>query len=110
MERTITENVKIWTVRRYCRDCKKLVSRDVPGVAPYARVSANKSAAMVSLNMVGLSHGKVANFCNETGGIKISRSKAYRNKMLVAKRLAPRRDAIRRDILKEPYLKCDEFW
>ena len=54
MEWTITENVEIWTVRRYCRDCKKLVSRDVPGAVPYTRVSANKSAAMVSLNMVGL--------------------------------------------------------
>ena len=50
-ERAMTENVEIRTVRRYCRDCKKPVSGDVPGVAPCARVSANKSAAMASLNM-----------------------------------------------------------
>ena len=108
--RTITENVEITTTRRYCRDCRKLVSRKVPGVAPYARVSANQSAAMVKLNMVGLSHGKVADFWTDTSGVRTSRSRAYRNKMTVAKRLAPRRDAIRRDILREPYLQCDEYW
>lgn len=110
VQRTTTENVRIKTTRRYCRDCKKLVSKTAPGVAPNARISANKSAAMMQLNMAGLSHGKVADFCIETGGVKTTRSRTYRNKMSVAKRLAPRRDAIRRDVLKEPYLICDEFW
>ena len=105
----VTENVKHVVCRRYCRDCKNLVSARVPGVAPNARVSSNCSAIAATLNMSGLSHGKGARFCTDAIGVKTSPSWSYRNKISVSERLAPERDAIRRDVLKEPYLICDEL-
>ena len=55
-QRVISENVRYVIKRRYCRDCQKQVRASIPGVAPHARVSTNHSAAVVALNMSGLSH------------------------------------------------------
>ena len=78
-------------------------------MAPHARVSTNHSAAVVALNMSGLSHGKAARFSTEVLNSKVSRSWSYRNKESTARRLEPEYDGIRRMVLEEPYLQCDEF-
>ena len=70
MTRTVTENVEITTTCRYCRDYREPASGKVPGVEPNARVSSDQSAAMVLLNMVGLSRGMVADFCTGARGAK----------------------------------------
>ena len=110
VEYTITENVKYWINRRWCRKCNEMFSRDPPGVAPYARVSANRSAAATSLNLHGLSHGIVAKFCSDVTGRAKSRSWSYRNKISASRRLAPEHEHVQKEILSEPYLQCDEIW
>ena len=108
-QRVISENVRYVIKRRYCRDCKRQVRAGIRGVAPHARVSTNHSAAVVALNMSGLSHGKAARFSAEALNSKVSRSWSYRNKAATARRMEPEYDHIRRAILDEPYLQCDEF-
>lgn len=103
------ETVKFVRNRRYCRDCKQQVYADIPGVAPYARTSANHSAIAVALNMSGLSHGKIAKFSTEALNSKMSRSWSYRNKIATSNMLAAEYDMIRQKILEEPYLLGDEF-
>lgn len=110
MKYVYTETVKFDIMRRYCRVCDKNVSRKPPGVEPYARTSSNLGAAVVTLNMHGLSHGKAAKFSTDVFKTKISRSWSHRNKMRVARRLTPERDEIKRKIQKEPCLNCDEFY
>lgn len=104
------EIVKYVINRRWCRECGKLFHNDPPGVAPYARVSANHSAIATSLNMSGLSHGKVAGFCRDAMKGEESRSWSYRNKIGASRRLAPEHRRIRERTLREPYLQCDEMW
>ena len=106
----VTSETVLYTVRRrYCRTCKRQVSAPIPGVNRYARTSSNVSAAGTTLNMSGLSHGKVAGFISDISNGMVSRSWSYRNKTSTARRLEPAYDGIRRTILDEPYLQCDEF-
>ena len=106
----VREIVKYVINRRWCRECGKLFHNDPPGVAPNARVSANHSAVATSLNMSGLSHGKVADFCRDAMKGEESRSWSYRNKIGASRRLAPEHRRIRERTLQEPYLQCDEMW
>ena len=110
VKRIVTENVKYIVYRRWCKECKKQYTARPPNVAPNARVSANQSAIATSLNMSGLSHGKVAKFCGDALGGKESRSWSYRNKISASRRLAPEHEYIQKQILLEPYLQCDEIW
>ena len=110
VKRVIVENVRYFVNRRWCRECKKQFSAKPPNVAPYARVSANHSAIATSLNLNGLSHGKVAKFCGDALGGTESRSWSYRNKISASRRLAPEHERIQEQILLEPYLQCDEIW
>ena len=110
VKRVIVENVKYTICRRWCRECKKQYAAKPPNVAPYARVSANHSAIATSLNLNGLSHGKVAKFCGDALGGTESRSWSYRNKISASRRLAPEHEHIQEQILLEPYLQCDEIW
>ena len=110
VKRITTENVKYIINRRWCKKCKKQFNARPPNVAPYARVSINQSAIATSLNMNGLSHGKVAKFCVDALGGNESRSWSYRNKISASRRLAPEHEYIQEQILLEPYLQCDEIW
>ena len=108
--RILIENVLFTINRRWCRICKKLFSARPPGVAKYARRSANHQSAMVALHMNGLSHGKVAEFSDDVFKCPVSRSTPHRDKMSAGGRLSPEHDGIARDILEEPLLNCDELW
>ena len=110
VKRVIVENVKYRIYRRWYRECKRQFCAKPPNVASYARVSANHSAIATSLNMNGLSHGKVTKFCGDALGWTESRSWSYRNKISVGHRLVPKHEHIQKQILLEPYLQCDEIW
>ena len=107
---TIRENVLFNMKRRWCSKCKKQKSQPIPGVDKYARRSSSHTAAIASLNLSGMSHGRTAEHSKDIMGVGISRAAAYRDKMSLAKKCAPMRDSIREDILKEQNLRCDEFW
>ncbi len=103
----VRETVKYVINRRWCRKCGDMFHNDPPGVAPHARVSANYSAVATLLNMSGLSHGKVADFCRDAMKGKESRSWSYRTKIGASRRLAPEHRRIRERALREPYLQCE---
>ena len=104
------ENVEYTVKRRWCKECHRQVTARIPGVAKYARVSANYAAAASAAHMGGNSHGMAADYCTDVLKRKASRSWSYRNKISTARRLKPEYDEIRRKILDEPYLACDELW
>ena len=77
------ENVEFTILRRWCPTCKEIVSAQPPGINKYARRSASHQAALVSLHMNGLSHGKAAEFSGDALKCSVSRSTAYHDKMAV---------------------------
>ena len=97
--------------RRYCRNCKTIVSARIPGRMRHARTTANYGALMTHLNIRGgVSHGKLATVSRDALKRKTSRSGMYRSKISISGTLAPDYELIREMILKEPNLHVDELW
>ena len=97
--------------RRYCRNCKTIVSAKIPGRMRHARTTANYGALMPHLNIKGgVSHGKLATISCDALKRKTSRSGMYRSKISISGTLVPDCELIREMILKEPNLHVDELW
>ena len=104
------ENVEYEVIRRKCSHCKKKVSRNIPGVLPYARHDIIYEALMTILNLLGISHGKCAKLSGDALKIKNSRSSMYRAKIRVSKALRPDFEHVQKEILNERYVHADEIW
>ncbi len=105
----LNENIEYAVNRRWYPICKKSSPPSRPGSARRTPLG-QPSAALTSLYMSGLSHGKDTEFRGDAFKCPVSRYTSYRYKMTFSRKLTPEHDHIAGNILSEPSLNCDELW
>ena len=110
MEITKTElkNIKITVKRRYCRNCKKIVSGSTPLALPNSRYGINFMMMMVILRLHGMSHQRIREIVEIIYSTRITESAINRMVDRVARDLGPLYGKIREEVRHSPAINGDE--
>ena len=99
---------KITVKRRYCRNCKKIVSGSTPLALPNSRYGINFMMMMVILRLHGMSHQRIREIVEIIYSTRITESAINRMVGRVARDLGPLYGKIREEVRHSPAINGDE--
>ena len=106
--KTELKNIKITVKRRYCRNCKKIVSGSTPLALPNSRYGINFMMMMVILRLHGMSHQRIREIVEIIYSTRITESAINRMVGRVARDLGPLYGKIREEVRHSPAINGDE--